>query len=462
MLDGLLTLPTSLAAVLLGTAGGALYVYAVLPRVPAAAWVSACLLTVLVGGAFAAPPWLALGLCSAAAALASAHAAWRWGWRAGVTSLGAATVRATKAKGAAAPELRLRDLPPAETIPMTFADTASPVAAGDPASGGMPHRPDRTQLGRYRIERQIGRGSMGAVYAGMDPKVGRAVAIKTLALSREFEGTELTEARARFFREAETAGRLKHRDIVTIYDAGEEHGLAYIAMEYLSGTDLQTHTQPDRLLPVAVVLRCMARVAVALHYAHSQGVVHRDIKPANVMVDLAADSVKVTDFGIARIAADASRTRTGLVLGSPSFMSPEQMAGQRVDGRSDLYSLGAMLFQLLTGRLPHQAETMSRLMFQIANETAPDVRSLRPELPELVAQIVAHAMAKRPEARFADGQELAQALQRAETLVLQSGLDMGRFGHLQATTSAAAESVPAGFEATLAMERSDPGHNPTR
>lgn len=458
MLDGLLTLSTSLAAVLLGAAGGALYAYAVLPRIPAAPWVTAGLLTILVGSAFVAAPATALALCSAATALTLAHAAWWWGRQAGAHSIARAP---GKAKGSASPELRLRDIPPAETIPMSFADTASPGPDMAPA-GSTPQRPDRTQLGRYRIERQIGRGSMGAVYAGMDPKVGRAVAIKTLALSREFEGTELTEARARFFREAETAGRLKHRDIVTIYDAGEEHGLAYIAMEYLSGTDLQTHAQPDRLLPVAVVLRCMARVATALHYAHSQGVVHRDIKPANVMVDLAADSVKVTDFGIARIAADASRTRTGLVLGSPSFMSPEQMAGQRVDGRSDLYSLGVMLFQLLTGRLPHQAETMSRLMFQIANETAPDVRSLRPELPELVAQIVSHAMGKRPENRFSDGQELAQALQRAETLVLQSGLDMGRFSQLQVPPLPPALPVPAGFEATLAMERADPGHNPTR
>ncbi len=415
----------------------------------------------LLGAAFVAPPWGALGLCSAAAALALGHAAWWWGRQAGINSLNPTSVRSHKPKTTASPELRLRDLPPAETVPMSFADTTTPAPAADTTSSAF-SRPDRTQLGRYRIERQIGRGSMGAVYAGMDPKVGRAVALKTLALSREFEGTELTEARARFFREAETAGRLKHRDIVTIYDAGEENGLAYIAMEYLSGSDLQNHTQPDRLLPVAVVLRCMARVALALHYAHSQGVVHRDIKPANVMVDLAADSVKVTDFGIARIAADASRTRTGLVLGSPSFMSPEQMAGQRVDGRSDLYSLGAMLFQLLTGRLPHQADTMSRLMFQIANETAPDVRSLRPELPDTLAEIVARAMQKRPEARFADGQDLAQALQRAESLVLQAGLDRGRFSNLNPSVATHLDAPPPGFEATLAMERSDPGHNPTR
>jgi eukaryotic-like serine/threonine-protein kinase len=450
----MLGLSTSIAAALLGVAAAALYAYALVPRVPAAPWMTAGLFTVLVGAAFAASPATALGLCSAAAALVLGHGAWWWGWRAGIASLKSKPNTQAASSSVQTHELRLRDITPAETVPMTFADTAVPALLRDLPAPAV--RPDRTQLGRYRIERQIGRGSMGAVYAGMDPKVGRAVALKTLALSREFEGAELADARARFFREAETAGRLKHRDIVTIYDAGEEGGLAYIAMEYLSGSDLQTHTQPGRLLPVAVVLRCMARVASALHYAHSQGVVHRDIKPANVMVDLAADSVKVTDFGIARIAADASRTRTGLVIGSPSFMSPEQMAGQRVDGRSDLYSLGAMLFQLLTGRLPHQADTMSKLMFQIANEPAPDVRTLRAELPELAAQIVARAMEKRPEDRFSDGQELATALQRAEALVLQSGLDMGRHH------PALAPPPAPGFEATLALERPDPGHNPPR
>jgi eukaryotic-like serine/threonine-protein kinase len=270
LLEGMLDLSTSLAAALSGVAVAGLYVYALVPRLPAAPWVTAGVLTVLVGAAFAAPPATALGLCCAAAAVALGHAAWRWGWRAGIASLNAQP----KARSASSPgptnELRLRDIPPAETVPMTFADTAAPGLPTDlPAPALL--RPDRTQFGRYRIERQIGRGSMGAVYAGMDPKVGRAVALKTLALSREFEGAELADARARFFREAETAGRLKHRDIVTIYDAGEEQGLAYIAMEYLSGSDLQTHTQPGRLLPVAVVLRCMARVALALHYAHSQG-----------------------------------------------------------------------------------------------------------------------------------------------------------------------------------------------
>ncbi|MBL8303913.1 MAG: protein kinase [Ideonella sp.] len=279
-----------------------------------------------------------------------------------------------------------------------------------PAGIGLPMADlQRTSLGRYRIDRAIGRGSMGAVFLGLDPMLGRQVAIKTMALSQEFAGAELEEAKQRFFREAETAGRLQHRDIVTIYDAGEDQDLAYIAMEFLKGHDLQRHTQAAQLLPVPVVLRIGARVADALAYAHSQGVIHRDVKPANVMLHLPTGAVKVSDFGIARI-TDASRTRTGMVLGTPSFMSPEHLAGQRVDGRTDLYSLGVMLFQLLTGQLPFQADSMAKLMYRIANDEAPDVRTLRPELPPALAGVLAQALAKQPAARHADGARMAAEL----------------------------------------------------
>ncbi len=318
-----------------------------------------------------------------------------------------------------------------------------------PASAGLP---DRATLGRYGIERELGRGAMGAVYLGRDPKIGRQVAIKTMALSREFAGDELVEARERFFREAETAGRLQHPDIVTIFDAGEDQELAYIAMEYLKGDDLQGYTQAPKLLPVATVLNVVARVADALAYAHSQGVVHRDIKPANVMLGLPSDVVKVTDFGIARV-ADSSRTRTGMVLGTPSFMSPEQMAGRRVDGRSDLYSLGVMLFQLLTGRLPHRSDSMATLMHQIANEPAPDVRSLRPDLPEGLARVVALALEKRPEARYPSGQQLAADLRAVASRLQAEGAPP------KPVETSAAPPDSSGFAATVKMERADTGHN---
>ncbi|MEO8153089.1 MAG: serine/threonine-protein kinase [Rhizobacter sp.] len=330
--------------------------------------------------------------------------------------------------------------------------SAAAASSLPPRSAAAAAQPDHATLGRYRIERELGRGAMGAVYLGRDPKIGRQVAIKTMALSREFAGDALVEARERFFREAETAGRLQHPDIVTIFDAGEDQDLAYIAMEYLKGDDLQAYTQAPRLLPVATVLNVVARVADALGYAHSQGVVHRDIKPANVMVDLPSDVVKVTDFGIARV-ADSARTRTGMVLGTPSFMSPEQMAGRRVDGRSDLYSLGVMLYQLLTGRLPHRSDSMATLMHQIANETAPDVRSLRPDLPEGLARVVSLMLEKRPEARYASGQLLAADL-RAVAAKLQLAN-----AEPQMVVAASAPPDSSGFAATVKMERADTGHN---
>jgi len=274
--------------------------------------------------------------------------------------------------------------------------------------GGAVEKP---MLGRYQVEKELGKGAMGVVYLGKDPKIGRVVAIKTMALSQEFEGSELDDARERFFREAETAGRLQHQHIVTIFDAGEEHDLAYIAMEFLKGRDLVDFCRPGNLLPVDRVLSIAARVAQALAYAHRQNVVHRDIKPANIMYEVDTDTVKVTDFGIARI-TDSSKTKTGLVLGTPSFMSPEQIAGKRVDGRSDLYSLGVMLFQMLTGVLPFRGESMAALMYKIANEDAPDVRSLRPELPAALASVVALALTKRPEIRYQDGEQFAADLRQ--------------------------------------------------
>jgi serine/threonine-protein kinase len=269
--------------------------------------------------------------------------------------------------------------------------------------GGAVEKP---MLGRYQVEKELGKGAMGVVYLGKDPKIGRVVAIKTMALSQEFAGDELVDARERFFREAETAGRLQHQNIVTIFDAGEEHDLAYIAMEFLKGKDLADHCKGDQLLPVPVVLSIVARVAEALAYAHKQNVVHRDIKPANIMYEAQSDTVKVTDFGIARI-TDSSKTKTGLVLGTPSFMSPEQLAGKKVDGRSDLYSLGVMLFQMLAGVLPFRGDSMSELMYKIANEEAPDIRIIRPELPQYLADVVALSLSKRPETRYQTGDQFA-------------------------------------------------------
>jgi serine/threonine-protein kinase len=285
------------------------------------------------------------------------------------------------------------------------AGSAHPGATLILPGGGV----EKPMLGRYQVEKELGKGAMGIVYQGRDPKIGRVVAIKTLALSQEFEPDELKDVKERFFREAETAGRLAHPHIVTIYDAGEEHDLAYIAMEFLKGRDLTAYVKPGNLLPLEKVLSITARVAEALAYAHRNNVVHRDIKPANIMWEPESDTVKVTDFGIARI-TDASKTRTGMVLGTPSYMSPEQLAGKKIEGRSDLFSLGVTLYQLACGRLPFEGDSMAQLMYRIANEPHADIRSHNPKLPACVAAIVNKALAKEPSNRYQDGEQMAKAL----------------------------------------------------
>jgi serine/threonine-protein kinase len=268
---------------------------------------------------------------------------------------------------------------------------------------------EKPMLGRYQVEKELGKGAMGVVYLGRDPKINRVVAIKTMALSQEFEEDELAEVKERFFREAETAGRLNHQNIVTIFDAGEEHDLAYIAMEFLKGKDLVPFTKPGHLLPLPKVLDIVAKVADALGYAHRNQIVHRDIKPANIMYEPESDQVKVTDFGIARI-TDSSKTKTGMVLGTPSYMSPEQLQGKKIDGRSDLFSLGVSLYQLASGKLPFEGDSMAQLMFRIANEPHADIRSIDPKLPECLAAIIDKALTKDAGQRYQTGTEMAAEL----------------------------------------------------
>jgi len=264
-------------------------------------------------------------------------------------------------------------------------------------------------LGRYEVEKELGKGAMGIVYLGRDPKINRVVAIKTMALSQEFEADEVDEVKERFFREAETAGRLNHPNIVTIFDAGEEHDLAYIAMEFLKGKDLAPNTKADNLLDIRTVLDIVIKSADALDYAHSENVVHRDIKPANIMYEPDTKKVKLTDFGIARI-TDSSKTKTGMVLGTPSYMSPEQLSGKKVDGRSDLFSLGVMLYQLLTGKLPFTGDSMAALMFKIANEPHQSLLELRPDLPARLGPIIDKALQKSANDRYSRGAQMVEDL----------------------------------------------------
>ena len=307
---------------------------------------------------------------------------------------------------------KFRDLETRLSRAKQLSETVILQGSGHPGGSLQLAAGEKPKFGRFEVQKELGKGAMGVVYLGKDPKIGREVAIKTMALAQEFEADELEEVKQRFFREAETAGRLSHPNIVTIYDTGEEHDYCYIAMELLKGGDLVPYTKAGNLLPVERVVSIVARVADALGYAHRQNVVHRDIKPANMMYHAESDTLKVTDFGIARL-TDSSKTKTGMVLGTPSFMSPEQLAGKRIEGRSDLFSLGVSLYQLLCGRLPFEGESMAQLMFRIANEPPADILAVNPGVPPSLVAFLERALSKNPEERFQSGEEFGGALRAA-------------------------------------------------
>lgn len=262
-------------------------------------------------------------------------------------------------------------------------------------------------LGPYRLLRVLGRGSAGVVHLALDSRTQQPLALKLLSLTQA--EADFAALRERFFAEAAAARRLSHPDIVRVHDAGEQRGQVWLAMELLSGCDLSRYTHMSRLLPEPLVLMLAERVARALAHAHARGVTHRDIKPGNVMLDLPARRIKLTDFGIAAL-ADASRTRTGVVLGTPLYMAPEQLAGAGADARSDIYSLGVLLFQLLSGRLPHEHASLGELLRAVARDAAPDLRSLRPQLSARLAAVVAQALHKQPAQRHRSAEAFADAL----------------------------------------------------
>ena len=270
-------------------------------------------------------------------------------------------------------------------------------------------------FGRYEILKELGRGAMGTVYLGQDPKINRKVAIKTLDYS-EVEAEELAEVKSRFFREAQAAGQLAHPNIVSIYDAGEEHDMAYIAMELLSGETLSRHCRPGNRLPLNRILAIVAEVSAALDYAHNQGVIHRDIKPGNIML-LEDGRVKVTDFGIARV-VDSTQTHTGLVLGTPSYMSPEQVAGKRVDGRSDLFSLGVVFYELLTGIKPFKGENISATLYAVTHNPHRPLSEVVPDLPGCCQALVDKLLAKAMSRRFRSAAQVAKAIESCQAEVL--------------------------------------------
>ena len=264
----------------------------------------------------------------------------------------------------------------------------------------------KKKIGRYKILGELGRGAMGIVYRAQDPALDRVVALKTIILGDDAEGRE--EYQKRFFLEAKAAGKLTHPSIVTTHDFGEQDGVAYLAMELLEGTDLRTRLKEGALAPAEAV-EVARQVAEGLGFAHERGIVHRDVKPGNIML-LERGRAKIMDFGLARMRAAEHKTVTGMVLGTPKYMSPEQVAGSPVDQRSDLFSLGIVLYEMLTGARLFGAEDMTQIMHNVTYQEHEPPTRLKPELPAMLDFVVARALKKDPESRYQDAAELAADL----------------------------------------------------
>lgn len=292
-----------------------------------------------------------------------------------------------------------------------------------------------TRLGRYIVEREIGRGAMGRVYLAHDPEIDRKVAVKTVLIP-EAEGEE---ARQRFLREARSVGKLLHPGIVTIFDVGESGNLLYLAMEYVEGVTFDDYCKAENLLPVETVCTLVANVADALHFAHGTGLVHRDVKPANLM-RVGESSVKVMDFGLAK-PVQASMTMDGALLGTPSYMSPEQIRGGHVDARSDLFSLGVVLFEMLTGEKPFGGDSISAIIYRIVNEPPHDASQLRSRVHPALDAFLKRSLAKAPEERFGGGAEFAAKLREALRAVGPE--EAAKTGRLAAADAAAAAGARA-------------------
>ena len=288
-----------------------------------------------------------------------------------------------------------------------------------PASGSKNKSPllmtdgaTRPTLGRYEILRELGQGAMGTVYLGKDPSINREVAVKTINYA-DIDAEELDDVKTRFFREAEAAGKLSHPNIVTIYDVGEEHDMAYIAMELLRGKDLAHYCRQGKLLTVRQVLNIIGQTAEALGYAHTQEVVHRDIKPANIILQ-DNRQVKVADFGIARVMS-SSRTQTGIIFGTPNYMSPEQVAGKKVDGRSDLFSLGIVFYELLTGKRPFNGDSMTALLYAVSKAEYMPPNEIAPKIPPCCAEIIGRLLTKGISKRYKSASLVIKDVQQCLT-----------------------------------------------
>ncbi len=312
---------------------------------------------------------------------------------------------------AAEPE---RHTAPPSTLSPSMTDLPAAAAAVAAASATLPAGSSRAdapvrQVGRYLIQSRLGRGGMATVYRAHDPSISRDVAIKFLHASL----AEDDECRDRFLREARAAGGLSHPNIVVVYDVGEIEGRPYMAMELLDGAPLSETLEKTPVLPVRDAVLIGMQLARALEYAHARGIVHRDIKPGNIMFLKDGKTIKVTDFGIAHMDDGMStHTQVGAVLGTPQYMSPEQALGEKIDGRSDLFAAGIVLYQMLAGERPFRADSLVAIAAKIVKEEPPPLASKRPEVPAALRRVIERCLAKKPDQRYQTGQELAEALKK--------------------------------------------------
>ncbi len=316
----------------------------------------------------------------------------------------------------AEPEKTMRlDLPEerkertATPTPVPFASVPEPLEektayATERSTANIPVQ----QFGRYKVLEVIGKGAMGTVYKGIDPAIDRLVALKTIRFENIASPEELAELKDRLIREAQAAGRLSHPHILTVYDVGQEGDLYYIAMEYLQGYTLEKMTQKKAELNYKIVAKIMIQVCEALSYAHEKEIIHRDIKPANIMI-LNNFNVKVMDFGIARLGG-SSMTQTGIAIGTPSYIAPEALQGKPGDKRSDIFSLGVVLYEILTGQKPFKGESLSSLIYSILNDQPPYPSAVNDKTPALFDRIAAKALMKNPEERYQNAQEMQTPL----------------------------------------------------
>jgi len=316
------------------------------------------------------------------------------------------------------------------------------------------------QIGRYKILGELGRGAMGIVYRAKDPALDRTVALKTIILAEDSEGG--MDYQKRFFQEAKAAGKLTHPHIVTTYDFGEEEGIAYMAMELLEGTELRTRLKEGGIAPAEAV-DIARQIADGLGFAHERGVVHRDIKPGNIML-LARGQVKIMDFGIARMRAADFKTSTGMVLGTPKYMSPEQIAGSPVDQRSDIFSLGVVLYEMLTDVRLFAGEDVPQITHNVTNVEHEPPTHVNPELPAMLDFIVARALKKDPAVRYQDAYDLAGDLATclaelrgreapAEQNGKNAGKDATRTIKLEPIDKAPPAARAIGFDTRLPLSR---------